>query len=94
MKRKTPAPVPPLTYDFIEYRVHHFASAYPKEMKHDGGYLEAVNTRTGKRITFIEIYPKTDANKDVFIKSLRIEGVHLLIEDELGNVHKLSVERE
>ncbi len=92
-KKVSPKAVLPFVYDGIEYRVPHLAST-TQGMKHDGGYLELINKKSNTRISLIEIYSQADKDKPVFIKSLRVEGDNLLIEDDSGKVHSLSVARE
>lgn len=96
-KRSAPAAVAPIVSDGIEYSVPDFSSK-AEGMKHNGGYVEAKDLKTGARIWLKEIYkPKVDGLletdvQDVFIKSMRLEGRHLKIVDENGVSYKVPIE--
>lgn len=91
-KRLAPKVVKPVYHNGIEYSAPPFVGR-----NQNGGYVEAKNRKTGQRIWLKRVY-KIDYEKnlekdvqDVFIKSLKVEGDTLIVTDERGLVHKVSL---
>jgi hypothetical protein len=89
VKRRAPAPVPPLAFDGIQYSVPHFMSQ-AAGMSHPGGYLEATRIPDGRRLWLRELFryaARPELEQDVqavFITGLRREGATLVVTDERG----------
>ncbi|MDO8538270.1 MAG: hypothetical protein Q7S21_05275 [archaeon] len=94
-KRKAPKEIVPIINNGIKYNAPHFA-VLNKGMLHNGGYVEAINIKTNKRIWLKEVYkPKLNSNfeddiQDVFITSLNLKNKKLIIINE--NNEKFEVE--
>lgn len=88
-KRRAPVEVTPVIRNGTRYSAPHFL-ALSKGMRHNGGYVEATDIRTGNRIWLREVYSvakTTDLESDVqdlFISTLRIDGDFLIIINENG----------
>lgn len=88
-KRAAPAEIEPIIHGGVRYTVPHFASLN-EGMEHNGGYVEATDMRTDKRIWLKEVYRPGYRSglerdvQDVFITSMSLEGDKLVIIDEEG----------
>lgn len=97
-KRQAPSEIKPLIRQGIEYSVPHF-SVFAEGMKHNGGYVEAKNLKTKKRVWMKEIYPVVyDKNlesdvQDIFITSMQLKGRNLIIIDDYGRDYKVLIKK-
>ena len=95
-KRSAPARVGPVTVNGVRYAVPHFRSESPG-MAHSGGYIEAVDEKSGGRLWLKEIYRYAVHGtlegdvQDVFIVSLEVEGASLKIRDEAGGKYQVPL---
>jgi hypothetical protein len=91
-KRGAPAEVLPVTVGNIEYSVPHRNGAQ-KQM----GFIEARDLKSGKLIWSRQIYavkydPDLEGDvQDVFIKSITVEGNHLIITNERNSKYQLDL---
>lgn len=95
-KRFEPAPVQPVEQNGIRYTAPPFAFL-SKGMEHNGGYVEAIDIKTNKKLWLKEVYrPKYDPSlegdvQDVFITSLSIENNKLIIINEAGDKFLIDI---
>ncbi len=96
-KRPGPVQVPDVVFEGVNYSVLHFA--VENGTGQNGGYVQASEVSTGKRIVGKKIY-STSYNssmesdvQDVFIKSMAIDRVNrvLVVVDEKGDVYRLEL---
>ena len=91
-KRGAPAEVLPVTVGNIEYSVPH-RNGTQKQM----GFIEARDLKSGKLIWSRQIYavkydPDLEGDaQDVFIKSITVEGYHLIITNERNSKYQLDL---
>ena len=91
-KRGAPAEVLPVTVGNIEYSVPH-RNGTQKQM----GFIEARDLKSGKLIWSRQIYavkydPDLEGDvQDVFIKSITVEGNHLIITNERNSKYQLDL---
>ncbi len=89
-KRAGPAPVAPVVVDGVRYEALQWGKA--RGLDQNGGYIAAVDERTGKELWILKVYDvvydgdKEDDKQDLFITS--ISRTHalggLIVEDERG----------
>ena len=91
-KRGAPAEVLPVTVGNIEYSVPH-RNGTQKQM----GFIEARYLKSGKLIWNRQIYavkydPDLEGDvQDVFIKSITVQGNHLIIANERNSKYQLDL---
>jgi hypothetical protein len=91
-KRGAPAEVLPVTVGNIEYSAPHRNGTH-KQM----GFIEARDLKSGKLIWSRQIYavkydPDLEGDvQDVFIKSITVEGNHLIITNERNSKYQLDL---
>ena len=91
-KRGAPAEVLPVTVGNIEYSAPHRNGTHRKM-----GLLEARDLKSGKLIWSRQIYavkydPDLEGDaQDVFIKSITVEGYHLIITNERNSKYQLDL---
>ena len=91
-KRGAPAEVLPVTVGNIEYSASHRNGTH-KQM----GFIEARELKGGKLIWSRQIYavkydPDLEGDvQDVFIKSITVEGNHLIITNERNSKYQLDL---
>ena len=91
-KRGAPAEVLPVTVGNIEYSAPH-RNGTQKQM----GFIEARDLKSGKLIWSRQIYavkydPDLEGDvQDVFIKSITVEGNHLIITNERNSKYQLDL---
>ena len=91
-KRGAPAEVLPVTVGNIEYSAPHRNGTHRKM-----GLLEARDLKSGKLIWSRQIYavkyvPDLEGDvQDVFIKSITVEGNHLIITNERNSKYQLDL---
>jgi hypothetical protein len=81
----------------VRYQAPPFTRLYG--LPHNGGYVEAIDERTGLRIWIVRVAGrqlsdgKEQDKQDVFITRLELEanGAHLLVVDERGQQHRLDL---
>ena len=94
-KRKGPAPVPSVTHEGVRYQVIHFGKS--RGLGQNGGLLEAVDHKTGKRLWVLTVYKiaydqRTEADKqDVFIVSMAREGDSLVVVNEAKERYRVDL---
>lgn len=92
-KRAAPAHVAPVEHDGVRYVVKHWASE--SGLAHNGGFVEAQDVASGRKLWGVEVYSVTyDPSRerdvqDVFIVSLRLDaaGRRLVVQDERGETY-------
>jgi hypothetical protein len=96
-KRPLPREVPSVEYKGIIYTApHHMRMT--EGMKHEGGYIEAKDRGSGKRIWLKEAFkphPEEKIIKDgksIFITSLEIKDGCLIARDEFGDEVRLPLD--
>jgi hypothetical protein len=90
-KRSGPEPVKPVRRGGIRYEAVPWGKA--RGLSQNGGYLAAIDDRTGDELWVLKVYDVTydgdmEADKqDIFVTSLAIEpaGGHLTVENEAGD---------
>ena len=91
-KRRAPAEVLPVTVGNIEYSAPHRKGTH-KQM----GFIEARELKGGKLIWSRQIYavkydPDLEGDvQDVFIKSITVQGNHLIITNERNSKYQLDL---
>ena len=97
-KRPAPSEVKPIIHEGIKYVVIHFSGLVP-EVKQNGGYIEARDAKTDKKLWGLMVY-KIEYNlklesdvQDVFITSLRVDkkANRLIIENELDYTYHVDL---
>ncbi len=85
-KRSTPKEVTPVVYEGVRYTAPHWVIANGKRIA--GGYIEAFNAQTNKKLWRLKIYetkyaPQLEKDvQDVFITSMAIEKNKLVVVNE------------
>ena len=97
-KRLAPSEVKPIIHEGIKYIVIHFPDLI-SEVKQNGGYIEARDAKTDKKLWGLMVY-KIEYNRklesdvqDVFITSLRVDkkANRLIIENELNYTYHVDL---
>ena len=87
-KRSPPKEVTPVVYEGVRYTAPHWVIAKGKRIA--GGYVEAFNAKTKKRLWRIKVYETISDSQleqdvqDVFITSMAIEKSNLVVVNERG----------
>ena len=99
-KRLAPKVIEPVIYNNAEYSVPHFV-ALTEGMKHNGGYVEAKDIKTGKRLWLKEVYsPNYKPNlekdvQDVLIISMKLvqtkDQNKLVIINEANKTYEIKI---
>jgi hypothetical protein len=94
--RPAPPNVPPVEHGGVRYEQDRF---YERDRDQPGGYLAAVDLRTGERLWRIKVYsiaPKAPEGPEPmarYFRSLRLgpDGACLIVEDEVGGVYRVDL---
>jgi hypothetical protein len=95
-KRMGPKAVKPVTHAGVRYVVKHWA--VDSKLKHNGGYIEAQNAATGKKLWGLTVYavqynPRLERDvQDVFITSMRYDKKSklLLVTNEVKHAYRVD----
>ena len=94
-KRSAPKEVKPVVHEGVRYTAPHWVWAKGRRIA--GGYIEAFNAETNKRLWRIKVYEtksSTQLEKDVqevFIRSTDIENDKLVVVNERGERYEVDL---
>jgi hypothetical protein len=94
-KRTAPKEVAPVVYDGIRYSAPHWVMANGKRIA--GGYIEAFNAKTNKKLWRIKVYeirnsPELEKDvQNVFITSMVIEKNQLVVVNERDERYEIDL---
>jgi hypothetical protein len=94
--RPAPPTVSPVEHGGVRYEQDRF---YDRDGDQPGGYLAAVDLRTGERLWRVKVYtlaPKAPNGPEPmarYFRSLRLgpDGASLIVEDEVGGVYRVDL---
>ncbi|HKQ73767.1 MAG TPA: hypothetical protein VJ810_08585 [Blastocatellia bacterium] len=94
-KRSAPKEVTPIAHEGVRYTAHHWVWANGRRIA--GGYIEAFNAKTSKRLWRIKVYeakssPQLEKDvQDVFITSIAIENDKLIVVNERNERYEMDL---
>ncbi|MCR4285255.1 MAG: hypothetical protein NUV97_04420 [archaeon] len=97
MSRIKPKNIEPIIHKGVRYSVPHFVGD-TENMKHVGGYVEAINVKTNERIWLKEIYKQKyvlgleSDIQEVYITSIKIKNNKIIIQNEAGKEFTLDID--
>jgi hypothetical protein len=102
-KRVAPLPVQPVELNGMRYEAPHFCVLVKPQLLSrngdcpNGGIVQAIEIHSGQVLWTVRVYETQYDERlerdvqDVFITGLRIEGDHLIVKNERGNIYKINL---